>query len=1013
MVWHNFYVDTTNLPIQSQFRPAIARRALLMVLVPALLSSALLLYLNHRWAEEGVIAARQGKNYESVAHEFFNLQHAKATSFGVRNSLPIETVQKSRDLAATEMEILKKTATESDASPTTLALIEKLSKAQAKAFVDLYKKKPQVALAHFNAKDIKLDDLFAATKVIYRGLSVAEIAEALDEAMDQEVALKKSQQDEARQQVKWTTLFLFIAVLGVAIALVLQFGADIVKRLNTLMYNAEFVGSRHETLSKVRGDDELAYMNSVLLEADGALKSAEDHRKSLMEMVAHDMRSPLMASQVSLDIVEKQSEDLPDKFKQGLSMAQRNLERVLQFIEELLSIEKLEAGDIELTFGEFDVVEAVNDCINSVGQLAEKRNIKLINECAPIEINADRRRIEQVLTNFISNAIKFSPENSEIRISNDTVGDQVRLFVKDCGRGMDKATSRKVFDRYFQTAEGRKKQGYGLGLAICRLLIEAHGGQVGAESELGKGSTFWLRVPIAQSANRASNTTHISIDYLQHQMNAFKTREHILDLMHPRILEKILFCSILPLILQACMLGWIGYSMLETERLSDKARNSYIGLHCVNYTVSALAVGNMRLVKFFVTNNTKYRDLALNDFKKVEEKIDQFRQVVDTLDTKSANALHNCMSTLKLIKQLKEFSMNPGADKFDNVNELSKLMTNTNHEVDFEKQEIETRRDSDNSLRELQRLSNEEQLKRTDVQTKIYFGIAANLLFATLLIVVFSQSVTKRLNVLVDHARSLPKREPIVSSVSGDDELAYLDTVLQSTSGRLIESSEHRRAVMQMVAHDMRSPMMAAQASIELLNAVHGDSLPAVGRRHLPSAEKNIDRILHLVNDLLTLDKLEAGKLELEIAPCDLRELADEAISTVAGLATQANMTLINECESAHVDADAPRLNQVLANLISNAIKFSKKDDVIKVISKTGPNTVSIGVKDHGPGMDPSTAAKVFDKFFQSEGEKKSQGFGLGLAICKLIAESHGGSVSVETELGQGATFWITLPRNG
>ncbi len=495
-------------------------------------------------------------------------------------------------------------------------------------------------------------------------------------------------------------------------------------------------------------------------------------------------------------------------------------------------------------------------------------------------------------------------------------------------------------------------------------------------------------------------------------MNAFKSRGYFLDLMHPRILEKILFCALLPLLLQACMLGWISYSMLETERLSDKAQDSYIAMHCINYTVSAITVGNMRLMKFLATGQEQYRDRALEDFTKVTQKIDQFRSV-KSLDTTSENALNNCLSTLNLIKQLQDLAMSPGPEKFDNINRLSRLMTNTNREVNFEKQEQTTRIDASAVEAELLRLSKEEQLKHSDVQTKIYLGFAANLLFSTLLIVVFSQSVVKRLNILVEHARSLPKREPIVSSVSGDDELAYLDTVLQSTSGRLIESSEHRRAVMQMVAHDMRSPMMAAQASIELLNAVHGESLPPVGRRHLPSAEKNIDRILHLVNDLLTLDKLEAGKLELEVAPCNLRELADEAISTVAGLATQANMTLLNECESVQIDGDAPRLNQVLSNLISNAIKFSKKNDVIKVVSKTDRNTVSIGVQDNGLGMDAKTASKVFDKFFQSEGEKKSQGFGLGLAICKLIAESHSGSVSVETELGKGATFWITLPRDG
>lgn len=366
-----------------------------MVLVPALLSSALLLYLNQQWANESLIARQQGKNYESVAHEFFNMEHAKEVTLGARNGAPVETIRQNRALAKAELDLVKQTATESGASQNTLDLIEKLNQAQTKTLTELYDKNPKMMMDHLRNKDMKLGDLFAASKVIFRGTNVAEIGAALDESMDQDVAATKRHQDEVRQQVKWTVLILFLAIFVIAFVLIAQFSADVLKRLNLLMVNAELVGSRNSRLGKVRGNDELGYLNSILFEADSELKSAEEHRKSLMEMVAHDMRSPLMASQVSLDIVERQSADLPEKFKQGLSMAQRNLERVLQFIEELLSIEKLEAGDIELTFGTFLVNEAVADCINSVSELAAKRNIKLTNLCTALEINADRRRIDK------------------------------------------------------------------------------------------------------------------------------------------------------------------------------------------------------------------------------------------------------------------------------------------------------------------------------------------------------------------------------------------------------------------------------------------------------------------------------------------------------------------------------------------------------------------------------------------------------------------------------------------
>ncbi|RTL45375.1 MAG: HAMP domain-containing histidine kinase [Candidatus Melainabacteria bacterium] len=998
----------TNQATQDQFKPAIARRALLMVLVPALLSSGLLLYLNKQWANESLIAWQQNKNYESVAHEFFNMEHAKEITMGARRGAPIEIVHQENVLAKAELKLLKQTARESGASQKTLDLIEKLDQAQSKTLTDLYDKSPQLMLDHFRHKDLKLSDLLAVSKVISSGTSVAEVGEALDESMDEDVANKKLQQDEARQRVKWTTVVLAFCIFAIALTLLIRFSSAVLRRLNTVIINAHLVGGRNEVLNTLPGNDELSYLNSILLGADLELKVAEEHRKALMEMVAHDMRSPLMASQVSLEIVEKQSELLPEKFKQGLLMAQKNLKRVLQFIEELLSIEKLEAGDIELTFCRYQINEAVEDCINSLEELAGKRKVTLSNLCTPIEILADKRRIEQVLTNFISNAIKFSPEHSEVQILNDTIHDQVRIYVKDQGRGMSKASCRKVFDRYCQTAEGRQKQGYGLGLAICRLLVQAHGGQVGADSEPGEGSTFWLRLPLSKQDGAAAGES-APVDYLKSKVAAFKTREHAFDFRHPRMLEKILLCAVPPLLFEACMLGWISHGILETENLSNKARDNYFAMHCLNYTISLLSVGDMRLLRYFMTEHTKDRDLALQDFAKVHAKLTEF-QSHKPADQTAENALKTCMSTLGLLTKLEQLAKNPGAERFDNIHEVSALMSEQNREISFEKQEQLTRRDLLLNQQELLKLSEEELAKRTSVQSQIYIGMAANLVFATIVIVVFGLSITRRLNVLVEHARMLPKKEPVEATVSGDDELAYLDTVLEGTSSRLIESLEHRRAVMQMVAHDMRSPLMAAQASIELLNAVHGESLPAVGRRHLPAAEKNIDRILHLVNDLLTLDKLEAGRLELELAPCNIRQLTDEAIATVGGLATKEGISLLNECQAIEIEADAARLNQVLSNLISNAVKFSARDTTVRIISRTKPNSVDIGVRDNGPGMDAQTAAHVFEKFFQSEGEKKSQGFGLGLAICKLIAESHGGAVSVDTEQGKGSTFWISLP---
>ncbi len=771
-----------------QYRPEIAKKALLMVLAPALFSSGLLLYLNQQWIDEGIIAKKQGKNYEIVTHEFFNMEHAKDVTEGVKGSVSAADVLQRRKLAAQEMELAKTAARESDISTTTLGLIDKLASAESHALRDLNNPKPQDALVHLNSHNMDLDDLLAATRLVYKSATIFELAEALDEAMDDEVKMKWMEQQNARQQIKLATVLLFLTILTMAMLLVWRFSKNIVKRLNALMENAQFVGNHRRSLSPVPGRDELAYMNSVLIDADGELKKADEERKSIMEMVAHDMRSPLMASQVSLDIVQELSnQSLPEKAQQGLSMAQGNLQRVLQFIEELLSIEKLEASDVELNCEKFSVLEVVDDVAGSLSELARKRGIKLVNHCHPMMMEADKRRIGQVLTNYISNAIKFSPENSEITISNDTVNDQQRITVKDPGRGMDRATCYKVFDRYFQTAEGRKKEGYGLGLAICRLLMEAHGGAVGAESELGKGSTFWLKVPLEQLEKESADVTEApQTARSDRQTINFIKRRYFIDLVHPRILEKVLICALFPLILQACMLAWIGYGMIETERLSDKEGELFTMMHCVNYTVTAIGVADLRLLKYFLTGKQKYRQLAIADFAKCTEKIEQIQRLKAS-DVTTSNELRNSMTTLALMKRLEALSLNPLEDKLENMRMLSELMSNHNRAVNIDRELINTHKDLITNEEELMRLSGEEQVKRMDVQSKIYFGIAANLLFATLLIAFFSQNVTKRLNVLVAHARNLPKREPIVSTVSGDDELSYLDLILQRTTGQLRE----------------------------------------------------------------------------------------------------------------------------------------------------------------------------------------------------------------------------------
>jgi signal transduction histidine kinase len=122
-----------------------------------------------------------------------------------------------------------------------------------------------------------------------------------------------------------------------------------------------------------------------------------------------------------------------------------------------------------------------------------------LNNCSEVSLHADPARCQQVLINYLSNAIKFSPKQSQIEISDQIDPSNKKMLcilVRDQGPGVTAEQRQRLFERFYQTKSGKQSQGFGLGLAICKLIVETHGGQVGVESEPGKGSIFWFTLPL-------------------------------------------------------------------------------------------------------------------------------------------------------------------------------------------------------------------------------------------------------------------------------------------------------------------------------------------------------------------------------------------------------------------------------------------------------------------------------------------------------------------------------------
>jgi signal transduction histidine kinase len=223
---------------------------------------------------------------------------------------------------------------------------------------------------------------------------------------------------------------------------------------------------------------------------------------------------------------------------------------------------------------------------------------------------------------------------------------------------------------------------------------------------------------------------------------------------------------------------------------------------------------------------------------------------------------------------------------------------------------------------------------------------------------------------------------------------------------------EQRAQFLAVVSHEMRTPLTSIISFSELLRG-EAAGLSPDGLRFLSIIERNADRLLRLIDDLLMLNRIEAGGLPLELDQVSLPELAAEAVKYATPVAAKSGVTVhLDVAEGPRVDADPRRLMQVLDNLIGNAVKFSHVDGLVRVRLRYGRDTWRIDVSDTGIGIPADEVARLFGLFVRGSNARVEglPGSGLGLAIVKSLVEMHGGQVKVESVLGEGTTFTVFLP---
>ncbi len=259
----------------------------------------------------------------------------------------------------------------------------------------------------------------------------------------------------------------------------------------------------------------------------------------------------------------------------------------------------------------------------------------------------------------------------------------------------------------------------------------------------------------------------------------------------------------------------------------------------------------------------------------------------------------------------------------------------------------------------------------------------------------------------------VPTRHQYLQLVVIPDQHSSGSLLLAQDLTRLRRLETVRRDFVSNLSHELRTPLASLKALAETLQEGALEDLPAA-RHFVDQIQIEVDALTQMVNELLELSKIESGRFSLSLAPVAAYDLLASAARRMQVQAERANIKLRVECtdDLPEVQVDSQRLEQVLVNLIHNAVKFTRPGGEVVLFAAAADDGVQFAVSDTGVGIPADEVARIFERFYRVDKSRTGSGTGLGLSIAKHIVEAHKGKIWAESVEGQGSTFYFTIPQS-
>ncbi|KOP27710.1 histidine kinase [Hapalosiphon sp. MRB220] len=747
------------------------------------------------------------------------------------------------------------------------------------------------------------------------------------------------------------------------------------------------------TIERARAEAALQASEIQRIQEQAALEQERRRAETLAELdriktlffsnISHEFRTPLTLLLAPVqDALSDSANPLPPAQRERLNLVHHNSLRLLKLVNTLLDFSRIEAGRMEAVYEPTDLAMFTIELASVFRSAIEQAGLQLVVDCPPISepVYVDREMWEKIVLNLLSNAFKFTFEGKitvRLYLADDA---HVRLQVEDTGTGIEAEELPHLMKRFYQVrgVKARTHEGSGIGLALVQELIKLHSGTVEISSAVGQGTCFTVTIPLG--------TDHLPSDRIQATHTLTSTALSATSYVQEA--ER-----------------WLPEEDTGTPGQGDAENRGNTGTPGQGDAENRENTGTPR--RGDAENREDTGTPRRGDAENREDTGTPGQG--DARNYSLSASLRLNVSASPLPSPAHILIVDDNADMRDYLKRI------LNEHVT-----VEAVADGAAALAAVQERMPD--LILSDVMMPRLGGFE-------LLKILRTNPQTKEIPIILLSARAGEKSviegleagadDYLIKPFSAIELVTRINAHLQMAQLRgeaLREErtiSRRKDEVLSTVSHELNTPLVAILGWTRLLRS--SPSNQSMLMKALETIERNATLQAKLVQDLLDISRITAGKISLNVEPVELQKVIETAIATVRQSVDSKNICL--KCQfnssSATVAGDPDRLQQIVLNLLTNAVKFTAQGGSIEVRLdvKANKNEVQIVVSDNGIGIGGDLLPDVFDTFRQSESSKSKGGLGLGLAIARHLVELHGGTIHAQSPgIGQGATFTVKLP---